>query len=149
MAKRPEASKDRWSEGPILPRWALWLMLPGMIAPVAVFVFIVVTQRAHDEGDCPYRELSRRDLGAQLSVIEETRNCIGEVEERRFMLARGERRRVLGERRFDRDAFAPARYTWQARVDDKGEVHVEVHNEGHGEVHFREGTAAELRRDGR
>jgi hypothetical protein len=146
-ARRRDPQKDGWSDGPILPRWALWLMLPGIVGPLLVFVFIVVTQRAHDPARCPYHEVGRRELAAGVSVLEEARTCIAGVEEHRFSLRRGTKVQVLGERRFDQRAFAPGSYTWQASLSAQGEVHVDVHNAGHDDVKFREGTAAEHARD--
>ena len=139
------ADKDRASDAPLLPRWAMWLMLPGVVAPVLVFGFIIFAHRAHDVARCPYRQLSRRELAHVATVVEESRNCIGTVEEHRYVLERGGNRRVLGERRFDKAAFSSASYSWTANIDEQGEVHIEVHNAGHGDVRFREGTSEELR----
>ncbi|MFI5307770.1 MAG: hypothetical protein ACHQ53_10480 [Polyangiales bacterium] len=141
MAAAPD--DQRSSEGPPLPRWALWLMLPGIIAPLVIFGFIIVTQRAHDEARCPYRELERRQLSTDASVVEETRSCVQGVQERRYSLLRGTERRVLGERRFDAQAFAAGHYRWSAAQTAQGEVQVVVHNDGHEDVLFREGTAEE------
>ena len=42
---------QRWSEGLPLPRWALWLMLPGIVGPALIFGFIRVDaeQSIHDQ----------------------------------------------------------------------------------------------------
>jgi hypothetical protein len=142
--KPPAASDDnRWSEGPPLPRWALWLMLPGIVAPILVFGFILVTQAAHDEARCPFREASRRTLAPGVRIVEEQRSCFGSTEERRYTLLRGQASRLLGERRFDRAAFAADRYRWDAVITKEGEVQVKVHSEGHADLLLREGTAEE------
>ena len=141
----PRAVPDdnRWSDGPPLPRWALWLMLPGISAPLLIFGFIVITESAHDPGRCPYRELSRRSLGPEVQVVEQVRNCVGQVEEHRYTLFRGAQSRLLGERRFDTQAFAASRYHWSAMITTEGEVQVLVHNQGHDDLLLREGTAEE------
>lgn len=126
-----------------LPRWVLWLALPGAIAPIAIFAFILLTERAHDEARCPFQELSRRTASEGVYVIEEARRCIDEVEERRFMVLRDGQRRLLGERRFAPALFAPEIYSWEVKVSDQGETHVRVVQKEHGEVVFREGTEPE------
>jgi hypothetical protein len=126
-----------------LPRWVLWLALPGAIAPIAIFGFILLTESAHDEASCPFRELTRRTASEDAVVIEESRHCIGDVEERRFVVVRNGQRQVLGERRFAPALFAPEVYSWELKVSEQGETHVRVAQKGHGAVVFREGTADE------
>jgi uncharacterized protein involved in tolerance to divalent cations len=135
--------ENRWSDGPPLPRWALWLMLPGILAPLLVLVFIVTSESAHDSDRCPYRELTRKELAAGVSVVEEVRSCIGDIEEHRYTLLRGTRVHLLGERRFERAAFAPDRYRWKASISDQGEVQVVIQNAGHADLLLREGTPKE------
>jgi hypothetical protein len=134
---------ERWSDDPPLPRWALWLMLPGIVAPLLILGFIVLTESAHDPERCPYRELSRRSLGTEVVVVEEVRSCVGRIEEHRYTLRRGSSSRLLGERRFDTAAFARDRYRWSAQITNQGEVQVRVHNEGHEDLWLREGTPEE------
>ena len=126
-----------------LPRWVLWLALPGALAPIAIFAFILLTESAHDEVSCPFSELSRRTASAGVEVIEESRRCIEDVEERRFVVVRNGERRVLGERRFAPALFAPDVYSWEIKVSEQGETHVRVAQKGHGAVVFREGTESE------
>jgi hypothetical protein len=140
---RAQGDANRWSDGPPLPRWALWLMLPGIVAPLLIFLFIVMTESAHDPASCPYREVARRQLAADVSVLEEARSCVAEVEEHRYTLLRASGSRLLGERRFDRSAFSPGSYRWTASITDQGEVQVVVHNRGHADLLLREGTAEE------
>jgi hypothetical protein len=144
---RDPREAQRWSEGPPLPRWALWLMLPGIAGPALIFTFIVLTERAHDAGACPFRELTRATLSDGAQVIEHGRSCVAGVEERRFQLVRGGRTRLLGERRFDAADFASDRYRWEAKLGPKGEATVRVHNEGHPDLILREGTTEERARD--
>jgi hypothetical protein len=140
-AARPD--DNRWSDGPPLPRWALWLMLPGIVAPLLIFAFIVITESAHDDARCPYRELARRELAAGVAVVEHVRSCVRDVEEHRYTLLRGAGSRVLGERRFERAAFAAENYSWTATISEQGEVQVVVRNRGHADLLLREGTEDE------
>jgi hypothetical protein len=136
-----EPSTQQVGSGAPLPRWALWLMLPGIAAPMLVLGFILITQLAHDPARCPYRESGRRALSGGAVVVEQARSCLPAVEERRYLLLRGEYSQVLGERRLPERAFA-AGYRWRAEVSAEGEVKVFVHNDGHGELTFREGKPA-------
>jgi hypothetical protein len=137
------SDENRFSDGPPLPRWVFWLMLPGLVAPLLIFAFIFVTERAHDARQCPFHELSRRSLAPQLLLVEEQRRCIGEVEEHRYSILRGGTRRLIGERRFDAPAFALAHYRVDAQITAAGEVQLVIHNDGHDDVLFREGTDRE------
>lgn len=147
MADKADAVPQE-GEKPFLPRWVLWLVLPAAVGPIAIFVFVLITEGAHDPTDCPFVEVGRRNLGSA-TVIEDGRNCVGDIEERRWTIVRDERMRTLGNRRLERIAFERDHYQWTADVTEDGEVHVTVKNEGHGEVLFREGTAEERARDGR
>jgi hypothetical protein len=126
-----------------LPRWVLWLALPGVIAPIAIFAFILLTEKAHDEASCPFGELTRRTASEGVEVIEESRRCIDDVEERRFVVVRNGQRQAIGERRFAPALFAPDVYSWEIKVSEQGETHVRVAQKGHGAVVFREGTERE------
>lgn len=126
-----------------LPRWALWLMLPGIIAPLFIFAFILLTESAHDPSRCPFREVERRTIAPEVVVIEQARNCVGEVEEHRYTVARDGETRLLGERRFEAERFAEGRYRWKATITEQGEVQVLVHNAGQTDLLLREGTAEE------
>lgn len=133
----PEANK------PFLPRWARYVLLPGLFGPVFVLGFIFVNELAHDEGRCPYVQGEIRTLGPDLRVREDHRNCLWNVEDHRFTLIRAGQEKTLGRRRFRAEAFAPGKYSWEAKVSEQGEVSVNVRNEGHGDQAFREGTPAD------
>ena len=125
-----------------LPRWVLWLMLPGIVAPLVILAFIVVTQFAHDPQRCPYHASSQQTLDRDVMVVEEKRSCLPQVEERRYTLTRAGHMQVLGTRRLRAAAFAGG-YRWTASRGQGGEVKVVVHNTGYGDLSFREGTAQE------
>ncbi|MET0388037.1 MAG: hypothetical protein ABW321_18840 [Polyangiales bacterium] len=128
---------------PFLPRWARYVLLPGLVGPVLVLGFIFVTELAHDEQRCPYARGEARSLSEQVVVREDSRNCIWDVEDHRYSVVRGGQEKPLGRRRFRASAFAAGRYAWQAELSDQNEVKVRVKNEGHTDGVFREGTAEE------
>jgi len=128
---------------PFLPRWARYLLLPGLFGPLFVLAFIFVDQLAHDEARCPYVPGESRPIAQDVSVREDRRNCLWDVEDRRFSVVRGTEERFLGRRRFRAEAFAAGRYSWQAELSAKNEVHLHVKNAGHSDADFREGTAEE------
>jgi hypothetical protein len=128
-----------------LPKWVLWLALPGAIAPIGIFAFILFTESAHDPARCPFRDHERRELAPNVFVVEEARRCLDDVEERRFHVERGGRRQLLGERRFAPSAFATGVYSWQAAIEE-GQARVRIEQTNHGVVVFREGTDEERAR---
>jgi hypothetical protein len=140
-----DASHPQSANGLPLPRWVFWLMLPGIVAPLLVFVFILVTQLAHDPARCPFHEQSRQTLAVGVAVVVEVRSCIAHVQEHRYRLLRGKRSQILGERRLAEAVFGQG-YSWIALLSPQGEVKVVVHNQAHEDVTFREGTAAERAR---
>jgi hypothetical protein len=144
MSARPE---PRGGES-FMPRWMLYLVLPGAIGPLLIFLFIVLTERAHGTESCPFRELTRREVAPGVQVVEDARRCLDDVEERRYRVLRGGVERLLGSRRFEPSAFQGAGYRWQAELASTGEVTVQVRNPGHAPAAFREGTEEE-RRTGR
>jgi hypothetical protein len=131
-----------------LPRWAIYLMVPGFLGPLLILGFIFVSETAHDETRCPYQTLEVRPLSASVSVREDRRSCLWSVEERRFSVLRGPEEHALGRRRFDSAAFGRG-YGWTASLSPDGEVKVQVHNVGHGEATFREGSKDEQAADAR
>lgn len=135
------------AEKPFFPRWARYLMLPGLFGPVFILAFIFITETAHDEGRCPYVEGETRTLSPTVSVREDSRNCLWDVEDHRFSVIRDGSEHVLGRRRFRAEAFEQGRYEWSAELDSGNQVHVLVRNDGHAEAQFREGTTEERAAD--
>jgi hypothetical protein len=126
-----------------LPRWAVYALVPGLLGPVLILGFIFVSQLAYDEARCPYARAELRSLSDAVAVREDRRNCLWNSEERRFTVVRGSEERTLGRRRFRVHDFEPGSYRWQAELSKQGEVRVDVHNAGHADASFREGTEAE------
>jgi hypothetical protein len=129
-----------------LPRWAVYALIPGFAGPVLILGFIFVSQLAYDDARCPYVHTETRQLTPNVAVREERRSCLWNSEERRFSVVRGDRQSTLGRRRFRSAAFDGPDYHWQAELSTEGEVRVVVHNPGHVDAAFREGTAAERQR---
>lgn len=140
----PASLIDRLN-GP-MPRWLLYVLIPGFVGPVLILGFIFVSELAHDEKRCPYTYTSTQALNPEISVREDARSCLPGMEERRFTAVRGVVEHVLGRRRFARAAFAPDQYQWRAELSPQGEVRVTVDNAGHAQAVFREGTAEERAR---
>jgi hypothetical protein len=130
-------------EKPFLPRWAIYVLVPGLIGPVLILVFIFVNELAHDDKRCPYVHGQTRRLSDAVSVREDSRKCLWDIEEHRFSVLRGAQEHSLGRRRFRAQAFAPDGYRWDAKLSPQDEVQVSVHNPGHSDAAFREGTPAE------
>ena len=123
---------------PRIPRWALVVLgvLPA-VAAIGIFVFIARFSMAHDETRCPFHEVETRAVGEQVSVREEARRCLPEIEEHRWIAVRQGRPELeLG--RFPLEAEQIERgFPWDA-VEDEGRAVVTVTNEGRGELIFRE-----------
>ena len=131
------------TEAPFLPRWVVYVAVPGLLGPVLILAFIFVSELAHDEGRCPYERASVQVINAAVSVQEDRRRCMPGVEEHRYTMLRGGQVRVLGRRRFPPQAFAAGAYRWTASLNAKGQVLVVVHNAGHEEGRLREGGPGE------
>jgi hypothetical protein len=128
---------------PFPPRWARYLLIPGIIGPVLVLGFIFITEVAHDEQRCPYVPGETRVLSREVSVREDSRNCLWDVEDHRYSVIRGGNEHTLGRRRFRAAAFAQDQYRWQAELSAQDEVKVRIQNQGHNPATFREGTLTE------
>jgi len=126
-----------------MPRWLVYLLVPGFLSPVLILGFIFVSELAHDEARCPYARQSEQRVSDGIRVREDGRICLPGIEERRFTVMRAKEEHVLGRRRFSSGSFEPERYRWRAELSDKGEVRVTVDNDGHAQAVFREGTADE------
>jgi hypothetical protein len=126
-----------------LPRWAMYLLVPGFLGPLLILGFIFVSEMAYDEARCPYVHSELRPLSAAIAVREDRRSCLWGSEERRFTVVRGQQERTLGRRRFRAEAFRSDHYRWEAKLSPEGEVQLVVHNQGHHDAAFREGTKAD------
>jgi hypothetical protein len=123
-----------------MPRWLVYVLVPGFIGPLLILGFIFVSELAHDPERCPYEQRGEQRLSDLITVREDVRSCLPGVEERRFSVVRQGAENVLGRRRFASASFQPDRYRWRAALSERGEVSVTVDNDGHAQAVFREGT---------
>lgn len=128
---------------PFLPTWARYVIVPGLAGPALILGFIFINETSHNEARCPYVPGETRKLAAGISVREDARNCLWDVQDHRYSVIRGEQEHVLGRRRFRAEAFTPGHYSWSAALSPEDEVSVVVKNEGHGDARFREGKPSE------
>ena len=121
-----------------VPRWLLVVVaiLPAVLA-VGIFAFIARIQLAHDESRCPFREVETREVGADLRVREDARQCLPEIEEPRWLVLRaGADPLELGRFPLEADQVAQG-FPWSVEIEE-GRAVITVVNEGRGELVFRE-----------
>ncbi|MFM2420771.1 MAG: hypothetical protein RL385_5494 [Pseudomonadota bacterium] len=118
----------------LLRRLGMGVSLLSVALVVVVFALIVRTERAHDETACPFAAGEKRAL-EDVVVREETRSCLSDVEERRYIVIRGDKLHYeLGRKRLPKSVFAA--YRWSLRKDAKGLVlDLHVHDKLVSEFH--------------
>lgn len=110
--------------------------LPAVLA-LFIFGFIVRYGWAHDEDRCPWHDVETRALDGDVSVREDARRCLDEVEEHRWLVLRdGEEPLDLGRYPLEA-ALIETGFPWTAHVED-GRVVIDVTNEGRGTFTLRE-----------
>ncbi len=135
IVPKSNAAVQRQKVVRIVGRVASGLMLALVIG---IFVFIMRTERAHDEAKCPFEKIEERGLG-EAKVIEEGRRCLPEVEERRWLVSRGESEPFeLGRKRLPRERFAAERAKWQLTEDAENKVILRLEVDGALLSEFRE-----------
>jgi hypothetical protein len=88
-----------------------------VVTVLTIFVLIVRTERAHDESRCAFAKRSTRNHGDAL-VVEESRSCLPELEERRYLVTRVSAPPFeLARKRLPTAQFAERRYRWTLRED--------------------------------
>ncbi len=121
------------------PLWVPVAVFFGALpAVMALFIFGVIVRYgwAHDEDRCPFHSVETRTIDASVSVREDARRCIEEVEEHRWVVLRGGSELDLG--RYPLEAeLVEVGFPWEARVED-GRVVIDVTNEGRGTFTLRE-----------
>lgn len=101
-----------------------------VITVLAIFLLIVRTERAHDEGRCAFTKRSVRSLGEVL-VVEEARSCLPELEERRYLVARKAVAPFeLARKRLPKPHFASDRYHWALREDTAHKLVLRIEVDG-------------------
>jgi hypothetical protein len=108
--------------------------LPAVFA-LLIFGFIVRYSVAHDPETCPYQPGEARVLRDGLSVREDSRSCLDDVDDHRWVVLRdGYDELSLGNLPLMGDGEG---FTWDARLDEDRVV-VEVSIRDRGELTFRE-----------
>ncbi|HEY2734569.1 MAG TPA: hypothetical protein VGI70_11325, partial [Polyangiales bacterium] len=62
-----------------LPRWLIYVMVPGFLGPLLILGFIFVSELAFDEARCPYVPVETRSLSDAIAVREDRRVCLRDV----------------------------------------------------------------------
>ncbi|MDQ3030826.1 MAG: hypothetical protein M3Y87_00250 [Myxococcota bacterium] len=121
-----------------IPRWAvIAIAIFPAFAAIGIFLFIARFSMAHDEGRCPFSEVETRAAGERVSVREESRRCLPEIEEHRWIVVREGRPELeLGRFPLESEQIEQG-FPWVA-VEEEGRAVVTVTNEGRGELVFRE-----------
>lgn len=138
-----EASK---TEKKKTPWWLPIIVVLGAAPAVfALYILYFITRysMAHDEGRCPYEHVETRPVAAGVRVREESRRCIDEVEEHRWLVERGTAPLdELGRYPLEADQISLG-FPWVAAIED-GRVVITVQNQGRGEIVLREPLPREL-----
>ena len=94
------------------------LVSAGMVLAVSIVLFLIFrTESAHDEATCLFIKSDQRELNGT-RVIEESRRCLPELEERRYLVARVDKKPFeLARKRLPASSFAPERFKWTLRED--------------------------------
>lgn len=97
-----------------------------VVAMLTVLALIVRNERAHDEQVCKFAPLGERVLGAA-TIREESRTCLPELEERRYLIERvGAKTFELARKRLPPAYYATDRYVWTAREDKAHKLVVRI-----------------------
>jgi hypothetical protein len=119
------------------PWWVRIMVVVGAapaVFAIVIFAFVMRTGCAHDESRCPFQDVETRTLDAHAGVLEQSRRCIEDVEEHRWMLVRDGQRTELG--RMPQERIGQP-FPWEARIED-GRVVIDVTNEPRGVFTLRE-----------
>jgi len=110
-----------------------------VICVLGIFVFILRSERAHDETRCPFIAGEVRRVEAGVQVQEQWRRCQPGVEERRWLILRGdEPAREFARRRLHAQAFEADTYEWNVHPDPQGKLILDVHTEGAPDIEVLE-----------
>lgn len=130
---------------PIIERRRKLLRYIGMglsgvmvVTVLTVFGLIIRSESAHDEQSCPFSQVSDRSL-ADARVVEEARECLSGVEERRWLVSRsGEGTYELARKRLEKARFSKDRFVWKLEADDKQRLVVKLEVDGERLSEFHE-----------
>jgi hypothetical protein len=112
-----------------------------VLTMLVIFGLIVRSERAHDEGRCPFSAIGEQTL-AGVRVVEEARTCLPQVEEHRWLVARpGKDTYELARKRLDRARFSKERFRWSLSQDEKQLLVLTIEVDGALSSEFREEDA--------
>lgn len=135
---QPEPMPERESEKKKTPWWLPIVVIVGALPAVfavAIFVIIVRYSVAHDPDNCPYVLGAVRDVNDGIAVREDTRQCMDDVEDHRWVVVRdGDEDLPLGNLPLMGTSVTVG---WEAHLDD-GRVVVDVEIPDRGSLTFRE-----------
>ncbi len=128
----PEKKKTPWW----LPIMVVIGAMPAVFA-LGIFAFVMRTGCAHDESRCPFHDVETRQLDGHASVLEQSRRCIEEVEEHRWLVIRdGGRPLELGRMPLESERLSEG-FPWTARIENS-HVIIDVTNLPDGLFTLRE-----------
>ncbi len=134
----PEEEDERRDPRAKVLRWVgMAVAAPVVIIFVMIMYFVIQTELAHDDEDCPFEAVETRELDDGALVREELRRCQDGVEEHRWIVERAGRTDELGRRRLPTHRYAQDAYRWTVEVGERG-AHVHVENEGVEAASFHE-----------
>ncbi len=116
---------------------ALMVVLVG-----SIFFVIVRTEAAHDDRTCLFSEIEQRPF-LNAVVHEESRSCVPEAEEHRWLVQRGGAQYELGRKRLPKNRFTAERTKWTLLEDPerKGALVLRIEVDGAPFSEFREQDA--------
>lgn len=108
----------------------------------SIFFVIVRTEAAHDDPSCAFSALGQRAF-MDAVVLEESRSCVPEAEEHRWLVQRGSDRYELGRKRLPKARFVSGRTKWKLIEDPekKGKIVLRIEVDGAPFSEFREQDA--------
>ncbi|MFO0713703.1 MAG: hypothetical protein U0353_27870 [Sandaracinus sp.] len=122
------------------PWWLPIVVVVGAAPAVfAIYILYFITSysMAHDERRCPYSHVETRPVGDGVRVREESRRCIDEVEEHRWLVERGTAPpNELGRYPLEAEQISEG-FPWTATIED-ARVVITIQNQGRGEIVLRE-----------
>lgn len=119
-------------------RWVgIAVTAPIVIIFLMIMYFVIQTEMAFDDADCPFNPVETRELDDGAVVREERRRCQEGVEEHRWLVERDGEPDELGRRRLPTFRYEEGVYSWSVELGDRG-AHVHVENEGVEPADFHE-----------
>lgn len=105
----------------------LGMVLSGLMVGLVLTVFVLIlrSESAHDEASCPFTAASERMQG-EVRIVEERRECVDNVEERRWLVARsGQSIYELARKRLEKSSFSQDRFSW--KVEENAQKKLSIH----------------------